>query len=95
MSEQTSLTGSLRIINPTQTVGSNNFKKRICILDTDGQYTQPIQIEFQKDYCSLLDNYREGDRVKISYNIRGRETTNGRGETLFYNTIVAWKIERV
>ena len=88
------VTGKLKLVNPTQTVGSNGFRKREAVVTTDEQYPQMIQIEFLQDKCDLLDAYKVGDDVTISINLRGREWVNPQGEAKYFNSITGWRIEK-
>lgn len=87
-------TGKIRVINPTQQV-SSTFKKRELVVTTDEQYPQHIMVEFTQDKTDLLDSYRQGEDVKVSINLRGREWVSPQGETRYFNTIQGWRIERV
>ncbi len=88
------LTGTIKLIRNEKQV-SDSFKKRELILSTDEQYSQDIQIEFVQDKCDILDNYSEGQSIKVSINIRGREWTSPEGDTVYFNTIQGWRIEAV
>lgn len=81
------------MINPEQQV-STSFKKRELVVTTDEQYPQHIMIEFTQDKTDLLNNYRPGEEVKVSINLRGREWVSPQGETRYFNTIQGWRIER-
>lgn len=87
------LTGTVKKLFETQTFQSG-FQKRELILLTEEQYPQPISIEFLQDKISLLDNLSEGDKVKVSINIRGREWTSPQNEVKYFNSIVGWRLER-
>lgn len=87
------VTGKVKLINETQTFGSNGFRKRELVVTTDEQYPQMILIEFIQDKCDLLDNYSVGQDVTISINLRGREWVNPQGETKYFNSIQGWRIE--
>ena len=65
------------------------------VLLTQEQYPQPISIEFLSDKINLLDNVSEGETVKLGINIRGREWTNPQGEVKYFNSITAWRLEKV
>jgi len=52
-------------------------------------------IQFVQDKVSLLDNINAGDEVRIQVNLRGREWINPQGETVYFNTIQGWKIEKI
>lgn len=86
------ISGKIKAINPEQQV-SASFRKREMVVTTDEQYPQHIMIEFTQDKCDLLNNYRPGDSVKVSINLRGREWVNPQGETRYFNSIQGWRIE--
>lgn len=87
------LTGTIKKISEIQTFPSG-FQKRELVLLTQEQYPQPINIEFLQEKAFLLDNFSEGESVKIGINLRGREWTNPQGEVKYFNSIVGWRIER-
>ena len=86
--EPTSLeiVGTIKQISEPITTASG-FTKREFVVTTDERYPQPIALELVKDKCSTLDKFREGDRVLVSFNLRGREY-NGR----HYVNLQAWRI---
>jgi translation initiation factor IF-3 len=88
------VTGKVKVVNPEQQV-SASFKKRELVVTTEEQYPQHIMIEFTQDKCDLLSNYKTGDPVKVSINLRGREWVNPQGETKYFNSIQGWRIERL
>jgi len=85
--------GRIKMIGETQTFGGNGFRKREVVVTTDEQYPQHIMVEFVQDKTDLLNNYKEGQQVKISINLRGREWVNPQGETKYFNSIQGWRIE--
>lgn len=87
--------GTVKLINDTQTFGSNGFRKREIVVTTEEQYPQHIMIEFVQDKTNLLDNFNIGQQVKISINLRGREWVNPQGETKYFNSIQGWRIENL
>jgi hypothetical protein len=87
--------GKIKMIDTTKEVGTGGFKKRDFVVTTDEQYPQDIQIQFVKDKCDLLDKFKIGESVKIGINLRGREWTNAKGETVYFNTIQAWNINKI
>lgn len=88
------VTGKIRSIGQTQEIGDKGFKKRDIVVTTEEQYPQHISIQFVQDKTSLLDNLKVGDDVKVSINLRGREWVNPQGETVYFNTLQGWKIEK-
>ncbi len=87
--------GKIRLVDTVKEVGSNGFRKRDVIVTTEEQYPQHISIQFVQDKTSLLDNFKVGDDVKVSINLRGREWVNPQGETVYFNTIQGWRIEKL
>lgn len=89
------VTGTIKLIKPTESIGDRGFKKREFVVHTEEQYPQDILIELVQDKCELLNNYAEGQKVTVSINLRGREWTNAKGEVKYFNTIQGWRIENV
>lgn len=90
------LTGKLRVKKQTQQV-TDSFKKReFVITDDSSNYPQHVLFQLIQDKCDLLDPFNEGEEVKVSFNLRGREWTNPKdGEVRFFNSLDAWKLEKV
>lgn len=73
---------------------SERFQKREFVLEIeDGAYPQFIKFQMTQDRCSALDPLNEGDAAKVSFNLRGREYTNPKGEVIFFTNLDAWRIE--
>jgi hypothetical protein len=88
------VSGKIKVIGPEQQV-SASFKKRELVVTTDEQYPQHIMVEFTQDKTDLLNNYKVGEPVKVSINLRGREWINPQGEAKYFNSIQGWRVERV
>jgi len=87
------VTGKIKMIGETQTFGSKGFRKRELVLTTNEQYPQMLMIEFVQDKVDLLNSYSEGQDVKVSINLRGREWINPEGKAKYFNSIQGWRIE--
>lgn len=87
------LNGTVKKLTEAQTFASG-FQKREMVIVTDEQYPQPISIEFLQDNVHLLNTVKEGDKVKVGINLRGREWVSPQGETKYFNSIVGWRIEK-
>jgi hypothetical protein len=81
--------GKVIVLGNTEEVGQNGFTKRVIVVETSEQYPQKLAIDFVKDKCSILDNYKVGDEVKVSVNLRGTEY-NGR----YFVNLQGWRIEK-
>jgi hypothetical protein len=88
------LTGTVKVINPTQVI-SEKFSKREFVIETQDQYPQLVMFQATQDKCSLLDNVQQNSQVEVSFNLRGREWTSPAGEVKYFNTLEAWRIEKV
>ena len=88
------LQGTVKKITEVQTFASG-FQKREMVLTTEEQYPQPINIEFLQEKGDLLNQIKEGDKVKVAINIRGREWTSPQGEVKYFNSIVGWRVENL
>jgi hypothetical protein len=85
--------GKIKLIGETQTFGANGFRKREVVITTEEQYPQPIMVEFIQDKTDLLDNFKVGQDVKISINLKGREWVSPQGETKYFNSVQGWRVE--
>lgn len=87
--------GLLKAKFDTQRV-SERFQKREFVLTTETNTPYPQHVSFQvtQDKCALLDNFNEGEELKVQFNLRGREW-NGPQGVKYFNTLDAWRIERV
>lgn len=85
------ITGTIKTIKNTQTI-TDAFKKREFVVETHGEYPQPILIEMVQDKCDLLNKFGVGQDVTVSINLRGREWTNPQGEVKYFNSLQGWKI---
>jgi len=78
--------GAIKEIYDTQEIG--NFKKRVFVISvTDGQYTNPMALQFTKDKVSVLDNFKIGQSVEAHFNIRSNESKGS-----WYVNLECWKL---
>jgi hypothetical protein len=69
------------------------YKSRELILDVeDGKYPQVVALETSGDRCDSLDQYRPGDVIKATFDVRGREWQGPNGVKVF-TTLALWKVE--
>lgn len=89
------ITGRLFKLFETQQI-TEKFSKREFVLEVeDGKYPQQVLFQFTGDRCSNLDGYKEGDEVKVLFNLRGREWTSPKNEVKYFNSLDVWKLERL
>ena len=72
---------------------TDSFKKREFVLEIEGgAYPQQVKFQLTQSNCDKLDPYNEGDQLKISFNLRGREYTKD-GKTSYFTNLDAWRID--
>lgn len=79
--------GSLHKIFETQSK-SDTFQTREFVIKQDGNYPQFIKFQLTQDRCDLISNHKEGDRIKVSFDLRGREWNEK-----FFTNLNAWRID--
>jgi len=89
--------GKLIEKNPTMQV-SERFKKREFVLDITEEvngnaYPNFAKLQAVQNRCELLDNFSEGDMLKVSFNIRGSKWEKD-GKVNYITNLDAWRIER-
>lgn len=89
------LTGTIKMIGETQQVSEKFSKREIVITDNQGMYPQDILFQITQDKCAILDQYKAGQTVEVSYNLRGREWKNPQGEVKYFNTLEIWRIDAI
>lgn len=83
------LSGRIKVVMDLVQINAT-MNKREFVVTTDEKYAQDILFETFNEKTSILESYKAGDVVRVSFDIRGREY-NGR----YYNNLRAWKIDRV
>ncbi len=74
---------------------SDRFSKREFVIEADdGRYSQTLMFEGSGRAMEDLDAVKEGDEIRVHFNIRGREWRSPAGETKYFVSLHAWKIER-
>ena len=76
---------------------SEKFAKRDFVVEIQDNPLYPQFVIFQctQDRCKLLDPFGEGEKVEVTFNLRGREWTDkNTAEVKYFNTLEAWRIQR-
>ena len=74
---------------------TESFQKREFVMEIeDGAYPQIIKFQLTQANCDKLDAHNEGDEIKVTFNLRGREY-NKDGKILYFTNLDAWRIEPV
>ena len=89
------LNGIVKVVNTTVQVSEKFSKRGFVVTDASSMYPQDIHFQATQDKCSLLDGVQPNEQVEVSFNLRGREWTSPQGEVKYFNTLEAWRIEKV
>ena len=82
------ITGTLKVLEDTQTFPSGFSKREFVIEVPDGKYPQMVKFETIRDKIDLLNNLNLGDELTVTFDIRGNEY-KGR----YFVNLNAWKIQ--
>jgi len=82
------LSGTVKVIFEEQTFGSGFNKREFVVTTGDDKYPQEIKFECLKEKVELVDKLKTGDKVKVTFDINGREWN----EKYFVN-LKAFRIE--
>ena len=66
------------------------FQAREFVIKTEGTYPQFVKFQLTQDRCSIVDPYKEGEQLKVYFDLRGREWNEK-----YFTNLNAWKIEKV
>ncbi|MEI7437516.1 MAG: DUF3127 domain-containing protein [bacterium] len=82
------LTGTVKVVMDVMKFDSGFSKREFVVTTGDDRYPQDIKCECVKERCALLNDVKPGQRVKVSFDLRGNEN-KGR----YFVSLTAWKIE--
>jgi Domain of unknown function (DUF3127) len=87
--------GKIHGISSTQKV-SERFTKREFILEyvENPLYPQYLKFDLTQERVTQVDQFKVGDKVEVSFNLRGREWVNPEGVKVYFNTLEAWRINK-
>ena len=71
---------------------SASFKKGEIVIETEEQYPQVIKFEFHQDNVKHIEGKQIGQRVEITFDIRGKEYNHPEKGIQIYNTLVAYNV---
>jgi single-strand DNA-binding protein len=81
------LTGTVKVVMEVVKFDSGFTKREFVVTTGDDRYPQAIKFECVKDRCALLDKINPGQRVTVSFDLRGNEY-KGR----YFVSLSAWKV---
>ncbi|GAB4254127.1 MAG: hypothetical protein Kow0027_20030 [Saprospiraceae bacterium] len=68
---------------------TQTFQAREFVIEIqDGNYPQLIKFQLTQDRCAVLDNFEEGQQIKVMFDLRGREW-----QGKYFTNLNAWRVE--
>jgi len=58
------------------------------VIETEEQYPQFVKFQLVQDKCELIDAHNEGEKIKVHFDLRGREWNEK-----YFTNLNAWRIE--
>lgn len=83
------ITGTIQKITPIEKV-TDTFSLRNLVLDIteNPDYPTVVAIQFSNQKIEDLNNYKAGDKVEVSYNVKSREYKDK-----YYTSLSGWRIQ--
>ncbi|MCT4588983.1 MAG: DUF3127 domain-containing protein [Carboxylicivirga sp.] len=76
---------------------SASFKKREFVIEVvnerNSDWNDFIKFQLTQDRCNLMDPIQLGDKIKVSFNIRGRKWEKD-GRVNYFSNLEAWRVEK-
>ncbi len=69
---------------------TESFQAREFVITLDGNYPQHIKFQLTQDRCQIVDQVNEGEKIKVFFDLRGREW-----QGKYFTNLNAWKIEKM
>ena len=78
---------------------SDRFKKREFVIENSEnnggfEFVNSIKFQLTQDRTNQVDGFKNGDEVKVSFNVRGKKWEKD-GKVSYFTNLDAWKIENV
>ncbi|MBK3517780.1 DUF3127 domain-containing protein [Carboxylicivirga marina] len=90
------ISGSVIVKDDIQDI-SASFKKREFVIEVvnerNSDWNDFIKFQLTQDRCNLMDPIQLGDKIKVSFNIRGRKWEKD-GRVNYFSNLEAWRIEK-
>jgi hypothetical protein len=83
------ITGKLHKKFDTEKKTETFQAREFVILVEEGNYPQYVKFQLTQDRCSLVDSFDEGQSIKVSFDLRGREW-----QGKYFTNLNAWRIQQ-
>ena len=69
---------------------TSSFQTREFVITTEGTYPQFVKFQLTQDKCQVIDEYQENEKIKVFFDLRGREW-----QGKYFTNLNAWRVEKV
>ncbi len=83
------LTAILHKVFPTEKKSGTFETREFVVAKTDGEHTNYIKFQLVQDRCTIVDYLKEGDEIKVFFDLRGREW-----QGKYFTNLQCWRIEQ-
>lgn len=90
MSKAYELEGTLKEVMELKTFPSGFCKREFVVTEDDDRYPQDIKLAMVKNNCALLDAVKPGERVRVTFSLRGN-LYQGR----YFTDLQAFKLDKL
>jgi hypothetical protein len=90
MSKSFEVEGILKEVMEEKTWSSGFSKREFVICEEDDRYPQDIKMVLVKGNCKLIDAFKIGDMLRVTFSLRG-----SKWQDRYFTDLQAFKIERV
>lgn len=86
--------GRIKRVDDVQQVTAS-FKKREFVIETQEQYPESIPFELAQESVDLINQFKIGDVVNVTFALKGRDWTNPQGVVKTFLTLRALSIKNL
>ena len=90
MSKPFEVEGTLKVLMEPMTFQGGFRKREFVVTEEDERYPQDIKFAVVQNNCALLDSFKPGDKVRVTFSLRGNLYKDR-----YYTDLQAFKIERL
>ena len=82
------ISGKLVKTFPTENKSATFQAREFVIEIMDGNYAQYVKFQLTQDRCPLIEPFKEGEEIKVWFDLRGREW-----QGKYFTNLNAWRVE--
>ncbi len=90
MSKAYEFDGKVKVIFDTVTFPSGFTKREFVVTEPGDRYPQDVKFNMIRENCALLDSFKPGDAVRVTFNLRGNLYKDK-----YYTDLQAFKIAKL